>query len=76
MKRNLKSYTVFVKRILKIVCHYKYSAFGKSLSIERTIVSRNSNNYTLYQYCTSTEYSETTAHFSGNFNTDDQIYVL
>jgi hypothetical protein len=25
--------------------------------------------------CLTTEYSETTAHFNGNFDTDNQIYV-
>jgi hypothetical protein len=38
------------------------------------------NIYTLYWYCTATalttEYSETTAHFNGNFDTDNQIYAL
>jgi hypothetical protein len=38
------------------------------------------NDYSLYRYCTynrclTTEYSKTTAHFNGNFDTDNQIYV-
>jgi hypothetical protein len=28
-----------------------------------------------FNRCLSTEYSETTAHFNGNFDTDNQIYV-
>jgi hypothetical protein len=27
-------------------------------------------------HCLTTDYSETTAHFNGNFDTDDQIYLL
>jgi hypothetical protein len=65
-----------------------YNAFGKSLctcktrsSIERTIVSKNwikqlnSSPVLLFNRCLTTEYSETTAHFNGNFDTDSQIYV-
>jgi hypothetical protein len=28
-----------------------------------------------FNCCLTTEYSETTAHFNGNFDTDEQIYV-
>jgi hypothetical protein len=28
-----------------------------------------------FNRCLTTEYSETTAHFNGNFDTDNQIYV-
>jgi hypothetical protein len=28
-----------------------------------------------FNRCVTTEYSETTAHCNGNFNTDNQIYV-
>jgi hypothetical protein len=28
-----------------------------------------------FSRCLTTEYSETTAHFNGNFDTDKQIYV-
>jgi hypothetical protein len=28
-----------------------------------------------FSHCLTTEYSETTAHFNGNFDTDNQIYV-
>jgi hypothetical protein len=28
-----------------------------------------------FNYFLTTEYSETTAHFNGNFDTDNQIYV-
>jgi hypothetical protein len=63
-----------------------YSAFGKSLikgvgSGERTIVSKNwiKQLPTLpvfhFNRCLTTEYSETTSHFNGNFDTDNQIYV-
>jgi hypothetical protein len=50
-------------------------------SIERTIVSKNwiKQLHTLpvlhFSLCLTTEYSETTAHFNGNFDTDNQIYV-
>jgi hypothetical protein len=50
-------------------------------SIERTIVSKNwvKQLHTLpelhFNRCLTTEYSETTVHFNGNFDTDDQIYV-
>jgi hypothetical protein len=39
------------------------------------------SSYTLHRYCTSTaavlwtEYSETTAHCNGNFDTDNQMYI-
>jgi hypothetical protein len=66
-----------------------YSAFGKLLctykscwkSIERTIVSKNVikllNTLQIlhFKHCLTTEYSETTAHFNGNFDTDNQIFV-
>jgi hypothetical protein len=67
-----------------------YSAFGKSLctykrcwkSIVRTFVSKKwikqlHTSLVLHfnRYLT-TEYSETTAHRYGNFDTDNQIYVL
>jgi hypothetical protein len=29
-----------------------------------------------FNCCLTTEYSETTAHFNGNFDTDNQIYIL
>jgi hypothetical protein len=29
-----------------------------------------------FSHCLTTEYSETTAHFNSNFDTDIQIYVL
>jgi hypothetical protein len=71
------------------VCAYKYSAFGKSLCTykrcwkwcPRTKVSKNwiKQLHTLpvlhSNRCLTTEYSETTAHFNGNFDTDNQIYV-
>jgi hypothetical protein len=50
-------------------------------SIERTIVSKNwiKQLHTLpalhLTRCLTTEYSETTAHFNGSFDTDNQIYV-
>jgi hypothetical protein len=45
------------------------------MSMSVDTVKTELNNYTLYQYCTSTEYIETTAHFNCNFYTDNQIYV-
>jgi hypothetical protein len=50
-------------------------------SIERNIVSKNwiKQLHTLpvlhFNRYLTTEYSETTAHFNGNFDTDNQIYV-
>jgi hypothetical protein len=66
-----------------------YSVFRKSLctykrcwqSIERTIVSKNGikqlHILTVLHFnrCLTTEYSEITAHFNGNFDTDNQIYI-
>jgi hypothetical protein len=65
-----------------------YTSFGKSLctykrysSIERTTVSKNwikqlhSLPVLHFKRCLTTECSETTAHFNGNFDTDNQIYV-
>jgi hypothetical protein len=66
-----------------------YSPIGKPLctykkcwkSIERNTVSKNwiKQSHTLpvshFNRCLTTEYSETTAHCSGNFDTDNQIYV-
>jgi hypothetical protein len=46
-----------------------------------TIVSKNwiKQLHTLpvlhFNHCLTTEYSETTAHFNGNFDTDNQIYI-
>jgi hypothetical protein len=60
-----------------LLCTYKTCS-----SIERTIVSKNwiKQLHTLpvlhLNSCLTTEYSETTAHFNGNFDTDNQIYVL
>jgi hypothetical protein len=58
-----------------------YSTRKTHSSIERTIVSKNwiKQLHTLpvlhFNRGLSTEYSETTAHFNGNFDTDNQIYV-
>jgi hypothetical protein len=66
-----------------------YSAFGKSrctykrcLEVsERTIVSKNwikllhALLVLHFRHCLTTEYSETTSHFNGNFDADNQIYV-
>jgi hypothetical protein len=65
-----------------------YSAFRKSLHTYKTcwkyVHKRVSKNWikqlnTLpvlhFNRCLTTEYSETTAHFNGNFDTDNQIYV-
>jgi hypothetical protein len=51
-------------------------------SIKTTMVSKNSikqlNTLPVLHFnrCLTTEYSETTAHFNGNFDTGNQIYVL
>jgi hypothetical protein len=65
-----------------------YSVFEKSLCTykrcsltERTTVSKNwiKQLHTLpvlhFNRCLTTEYSETIAHFNGNFDTDNQIYI-
>jgi hypothetical protein len=50
-------------------------------SFERIMASENwiKQLHTLpvlhFNRCLTTEYSETTAHFNGNFDTDEQIYV-
>jgi hypothetical protein len=50
-------------------------------SIEKTIVSKNwiKQLHTVpvlhFNRCLRTEYREITAHFNGNFDTDNQIYV-
>jgi hypothetical protein len=67
----------------------RHNEFGKSLctykmcweSIERIIVSKNwiKQLHTLpvlhFKRCLTTEYSETTAHFNGNFDADKKFYV-
>jgi hypothetical protein len=56
-------------------------AFTETRTIERTTVSKNwiKQLHVLpvlhFNRCLTTEYSETTAHFNGNFDTDNQIYV-
>jgi hypothetical protein len=44
-----------------------------------TVKTELNNLHTLpvlhFNHCLTTEYSETTAHFNGNFDTDNQIYV-
>jgi hypothetical protein len=70
--------------LLIVQCVRKVSVhLQKVLEVtERTIVSKNwiKQLHTLlvlhFNYCLTTEYSETTAHFNGNFDTDNQIYVL
>jgi hypothetical protein len=58
-----------------------YSTRKTGSSIERTIVSKNwlKQLHILpvlhFNRCLTTEYSETTAHFNGNFDTDNQIYL-
>jgi hypothetical protein len=58
-----------------------YSTRKTRSSIERAIMSKNwiKQLHTLpvlhFNCCWATEYSETTAHFSGTFDTDNQIYV-
>jgi hypothetical protein len=58
-----------------------YSTRKARSSIWRTIVSKNwiKQLHTLpvlhFNRCLTNEYSETTAHFNGNFDTNNQIYV-
>jgi hypothetical protein len=58
-----------------------YSTRKTRSSIERTTVCKNwiKQLHTLpvlhFNRCLTTERSETTAHFNGNFDTDNQIYV-
>jgi hypothetical protein len=58
-----------------------YSTRKTRFSSERTIVNKNwiKQLHTLrvlhFNRCLTTEYSETTAHFNGYFDTDNQIYV-
>jgi hypothetical protein len=69
--------TVIVQCVQKVTVHLQ----NVLEVIERTIVSKNwiKQLHTLlilhFNRCLTTEYSETTAHFNGNFNTDNQIYV-
>jgi hypothetical protein len=66
-----------------VQCIQKVAVLWKVLEVMPTKVCTikiELNCYTFYRYCTSklcltTEYSETTAHFNGNFDTDNQIYV-
>jgi hypothetical protein len=59
-----------------------YSTRKTRSSIERTIASKKwiKQLHTLlvlhFNRCLTTEYSETEEHFNGNFDTDNQIYVL
>jgi hypothetical protein len=45
---------------------------------EKIIVSKNWIKQPVLHFncCLTNEYSETTPHFNGNFDTDNQIYVL
>jgi hypothetical protein len=58
-----------------------YSSRKTRFSVESTTVSKNliKQLHTLpvlhFNRCLTTVYSETTAHFNGNFDTDNQIYV-
>jgi hypothetical protein len=58
-----------------------YSTRKTRFSIQKTIVSENwiKQLHTLpvlhFNCCLTTEYSETTAHCNGNFDTDNQMYV-
>jgi hypothetical protein len=65
----------------KLLCTYKRYWKKTCSSIERTIVSKNwikqLNTLPVLHFnrCLTTEYSDITAHFNGNFDTDNQIYV-
>jgi hypothetical protein len=87
-RTDTRSTRVGNKSTLRKSQNSKYSAFEKSLctykrfsSIERTTVSKKwiKQLHTLpvlhFNRCLTTEYSETTAHFNGNFDTDNQNYV-
>jgi hypothetical protein len=67
------------KSVYLLPARKTYSIRKTRSSIERTIVSKNwiKKLHTLpvlhFNRCLTTEYSETTAHFNGNFDTDNQI---
>jgi hypothetical protein len=60
----------------------KSGNFSANWSCTKSVMSKNliKQLHTLpvlhFNHCLITEYSETTAHFNGNFDTDNQIYVL
>jgi hypothetical protein len=65
----IQKVTVHLQKVLEVI------------SVERTKVSKNRIKYLNalpvlhFNRCLTTEYSETTAHFNGKFDTDNQIYV-
>jgi hypothetical protein len=68
---------VLIQCVRKVLCNYERCW----QAIERTGVSKNriKQLHILpvlhFNLCLTTEYSETTAHFKDNVNTDNQIYV-
>jgi hypothetical protein len=78
---HVTTFTV-IQRVRKFAVHLQKVLEEKHVpQLKRTIVSKNwiKQLHTLpllhFNRCLTTEYSETTAHFNGNFDTDNQIYV-
>jgi hypothetical protein len=67
------------KSVYLLPSQTRYSTRKTRSSIERTILSKNwikqlnTLQVLQFNYCLTNEYSETTAHFNGNVDTDNQI---
>jgi hypothetical protein len=78
---NVSANCSCTKSVYLLPSQKTYSTRKTQSSIERTIVSKNwiKQLHTLlvlhFNRCLTTEYSETTAHFNGDFSTDNHIYV-
>jgi hypothetical protein len=87
---NLQPLSLYIYIYIYLYIYiYIYSAFGKSVYTckrcwkwwPRTIVSKNwikllhALPVLRFNRCLTIEYTEITAHFNGNFDTDNQIYV-
>jgi hypothetical protein len=58
------------------LCTYKNTFFNWKTTVSKNWIKRLHTLPVLhFSRCLTIEYSETTAHFNGNFDTDDQIYV-
>jgi hypothetical protein len=55
--------------VLEVISTSDYSGLNTFIEQLHTLPVLHFNR------CLTTEYSETTAHFNGNFDTDNQIYV-